>query len=725
MKKGHKGAESETTAVGLRNQAEKKARIDESQTRATLSPEEARQALHELRVHQIELEIQNEELRRSQGELEAARARYFNFYDLAPVGYCTISEKGLILEANITIATMLGMARGTLLKRPLTAFILPEDHYIYYRNRKKLFETHSTSADQACVPQVCELRMVKKDGPQFWARLDATASQDPATSSGQAHVGARVCRIMMSDITERKRAEEAMRESEARYRKLIETTRDLIYTTDRKGFLTYINPTLERILGYAHHEWTGKTFAQIIAPELIDSVKDRFRRAMKGESIPVYEVDLIRKDGTRFSVEFNVTTLYDSEGKPLGRYGIGRDVTDRNRAEGEKLILQERLQRSEKMEALGTLAGGVAHDLNNVLGILVGYSELLLDDIEESSPAWTSIMEISRGSKRAAAIVEDMLTLARRGVQTRMVVNLNANLIACQKMPEFAKLSSVHPGVRISTNLEADLLNILGSPVHLDKTIMNLVSNAAEAMPGGGELTIRTTNQYLDKPIRGYDEVLEGDYVVLSVSDTGEGIAASDMKRIFEPFYTKKIMGRSGTGLGLAVVWGTVRDHHGYINVESEEGKGSVFTLYFPVTREEASRGHVSVPLSEYIGRDESILIVDDIKAQREVAARMLGKLNYRVTTVSSGEAAVEYLQDHKADLMVLDMIMDPGMDGLDTYKKVLEAHPNQKAVIVSGFSETDRVSQAQALGAGAYVRKPYIQERLGLAVRKELDKTA
>jgi len=210
---------------------------------------------------------------------------------------------------------------------------------------------------------------------------------------------------------------------------------------------------------------------------------------------------------------------------------------------------------------------------------------------------------------------------------------------------------------------------------------------------------------------------------VMPVSDTGEGINAADLKRIFEPFYTKKIMGRSGTGLGLAVVWGTVKDHNGYINVQSEEGKGSAFTLYFPVTREELSAEAASVDISEYMGKGESILIVDDVKGQRNLAEEMLRKLNYGVTSVSSGEEAVTYLKEHRVDLMVLDMIMDPGMDGLDTYRSVLEICPKQRAIIVSGFSESERVKAVQALGAGAYVKKPYVIEKLGLAVRKELDR--
>ena len=238
-------------------------------------------------------------------------------------------------------------------------------------------------------------------------------------------------------------------------------------------------------------------------------------------------------------------------------------------------------------------------------------------------------------------------------------------------------------------------------------------------------ITIKTGNRYLDKPVSGYDEVREGDYVVLSVSDTGEGIPTGDLQRIFEPFYTKKVMGRSGTGLGLAVIWGTVKDHLGYINVESQEGKGTIFTLYFPVTREGITREQVPVSAARYMGNAESILIVDDVKEQRELAGAMLEKLNYNVVSVAGGEEAVEYLKQNAVDLLVLDMIMDPGIDGLDTYAKILEIHPHQRAIIVSGFSETERVSRAQALGAGTYVKKPYILEKLGLAVREEINRPA
>jgi Signal transduction histidine kinase len=385
--------------------------------------------------------------------------------------------------------------------------------------------------------------------------------------------------------------------------------------------------------------------------------------------------------------------------------------------------MEGRLRRAEKMEALGTLAGGVAHDLNNVLGVLVGYSELLLMEIPEGNPWRRHVSQIMQSSQRATAMIQDLLTMARRGVLVSEVVNLNEVITDYLETPEFEKLKAYHPSVAFRTELGKGLLNVKGSPVHLGKTIMNLVSNASEAISDQGDVTIRTETRYLDKPVRGYDEVEEGDYVILTVSDNGMGISARDIEKIFEPFYTKKVMGRSGTGLGLAVVWGTVKDHNGYIDVKSEDGKGSTFTIYLPATREELTRDEQKAAPAQYMGRGESILVVDDVIAQREVATSVLTKLGYKVNSVSSGEEAVEYLRTHKVDLIVLDMIMDPGIDGLDTYKMILEINPKQKAIIVSGFSETERVHQAQALGAGAYVKKPYLLERLGMAVRQELAK--
>jgi PAS domain S-box-containing protein len=525
-----------------------------------------------------------------------------------------------------------------------------------------------------------------------------------------------------TDITERKRAEEVLSEAEVRQRTILDNMPFLAWLKDAEGRYIMVNQQYAKSCGRTVDQVVGLTDLDIWPRELAEKYRaDDAEIMLSRRGIGVEEL-IAEASGTKWFETYKAPIL-NLRMEVTGTTGLARDITGRKRAEEEKRSLEERLNRAEKMEALGVLAGGVAHDLNNVLGVMVGYSELLLHREDKSSPIRPQLEAIMKGGQRAAAIVQDLLTLARRGVHGREVVNLNRITADLLKLPEFQRLSSYHPSVQIRHDLEPDLPNITGSSVHLGKTLFNLVSNGCEAMPRGGILTIRTAYQYLEKPIEGYDSVRQGEYVVLSVSDTGGGIPEADLQRIFEPFYTKKVMGRSGTGLGLAVVWGTVKDHDGYINVQSEEGKGSTFTLYFPVAREEITAENEPVPISTYMGKGESILIVDDVKEQRDLATEMLQKLNYDISSVASGEEAVVHLKSHPCDLLILDMIMDPGMDGLDTYKRVLETFPKQRAIIVSGFSESDRVHTAQALGAGAYLRKPYVMEKLGVAVRKELDR--
>jgi CheY-like chemotaxis protein len=248
---------------------------------------------------------------------------------------------------------------------------------------------------------------------------------------------------------------------------------------------------------------------------------------------------------------------------------------------------------------------------------------------------------------------------------------------------------------------------------------MNLVSNGMEAMLSGGTLRIATKNIYLDKPLKAYDEICKGDYVVLEIADEGIGIADADKAKIFEPFYTKKSMGRSGTGLGMSVVWSTVKDHNSYIELESREGWGSIFRIFFPVTREALPTDMVSFTIDHIRGNGEHLLVIDDHENQREIASAYLQKLNYRTTSVNGGEAAIEYIRDHKVDMVILDMIMDPGIDGLQTYRQLVDLQPGLKAVIASGFSETDRVKKAKQLGAGEFIRKPYTLEKIGSAIKK------
>jgi nitrogen-specific signal transduction histidine kinase len=383
---------------------------------------------------------------------------------------------------------------------------------------------------------------------------------------------------------------------------------------------------------------------------------------------------------------------------------------------------KEKLARSKKMESLGLLAGGVAHDLNNVLSGIVSYPELLLLDLPEDSQIRKAIETIKESGDRAVAIVQDLLTVARGVATTKEPLNLNGLIGDYLHSPEFNKLKQFHSTITVKTNLDRDLLNISGSHVHIRKLVMNLVSNASEAIKGSGNVTISTANRYVDTPLRGYDDINVGEYAVLAVSDDGSGISSDDLGRIFEPFYTKKVMGRSGTGLGLAVVWNVVQDHKSYIDVTSNDN-GTTFELFFPITREEISGKDLFIPLKDLKGDGEKILVIDDVESQRDISCKMLETFGYKTTAVSSGEKAVEYLKENTEDLILLDMIMDPGINGRETYERIIKIHPNQKAIIVSGFAETDDVKETQKLGAGKFLKKPLTLEKIGSAVKEEMEK--
>ena len=389
-----------------------------------------------------------------------------------------------------------------------------------------------------------------------------------------------------------------------------------------------------------------------------------------------------------------------------------------------KLIRAERkLQKIQKMEAIGALAGGVAHDLNNILAGIVGYPELLLMQLPKNSPLRKPLTAIQNTGKKAAAIVQDLLTLARRGVAVSDVVNLNDMIREYLRSPECEKLLSFHPRVEIETRLRASKPNTLGSPIHLGKALMNLVSNAAEAMADGGKIIISTENRSVVERINGYEEIAPGDYVILTVSDSGTGISPEEREKIFEPFYTKKKMGRSGTGLGMAVVWGSVKDHQGYIDIDSTEGKGAAFTLYLPITTRSGDQLQPTRKIQEYMGSGETILIVDDVEEQREIADTMLTTLGYESKAVSSGEEAIDYIRQHPVDLVLLDMILNTGINGCETYKEMIKIKPDQKAIIASGYSQTEDVKITRQLGAGQFVRKPYTLEKIGVAIKMELEK--
>ncbi|MEN8221913.1 MAG: two-component regulator propeller domain-containing protein [Acidobacteriota bacterium] len=405
---------------------------------------------------------------------------------------------------------------------------------------------------------------------------------------------------------------------------------------------------------------------------------------------------------------------------------INRDLEERviertNELEQKNMELIQ----AQKLEIIGSLAGGVAHDLNNILSGVVSYPDLLLKTIDEKDPNRKYIEIIKDSGEKAAEMVQDLLTLTRKGVINKEPISVNEIIKDFFNSPVFTKLKKNNSHINYTSDLTTEKTSIFGSSIHITKTIMNLIINASEAMPIDGTISISTNRCYLDEPLKGYDRVNEGDYIKLSIKDNGIGIDKKDLSNIFEPFFSKKRMGKSGTGLGMTVVLWTIKDHYGYVIVNSIKGKGTEFQLYFPAAMYDLEE-EKKIPESEintaHIGKGEHILIIEDDENNRELAEKILSECNFRVSSVSSGEEAVEFVEKEKVDLLILDMIMG-GIDGLETYIQILMRKGEQKAIITSGYSDNENVKETIKLGAGAYIKKPYLKMQLIKAVESELRK--
>ena len=567
------------------------------------------------------------ELSETEKSLREQENKLSSIFRAAPVGIGMVINR-VFREANDTLCQMTMYSREELLGHDARMLYPTQEDYDYVGQEK-----YRQIGEQRI--GTVETRWKRKDGTVIDIILSSTPLDPNDLAKGVTFTAL--------DITERKRAEKTLQRQNIYLESLNETALGLMRRTDLKDLFQAILDRAMRFFGtdegwifiyqsqdgaFEYKAVMGTREYQIGSRVESDSgISAEVRRTEQTVLIDDYHIWPKRANGREYDMRrATVAIPLRYEGQLAGILGLSYhddakrfededlamlermaelasialdnarlydrmklELAERKQAEEENLRLMERLQRSEKMEALGQLAGGVAHDLNNVLGILSGYSELLLLEIPEGHRSRGRVEKILQSTEKGAAIIQDLLTLARRGVMESDVINLNSIVSGFLKTPVFEKMKDYHPRVTFRTEYDKNLLNIKGSPVHLEKTLMNLVSNAAESISGPGEVTIRTESRYLDKPIKGYDEVKEGDYAVLTVSDTGMGIPAENIEKIFEPFYTKKTMGRSGTGLGLTIVWGTVKDHNGYIDVQTEVGQGTTFTLYFPVTREDLS----------------------------------------------------------------------------------------------------------------------------------------
>jgi PAS domain S-box-containing protein len=522
-----------------------------------------------------------------------------------------------------------------------------------------------------------------------------------------------------------KKAQEDLRLHEEFLNTVIDNIPAMIFVKDARDLrFLRMNKTGAELLGYDVSDFLGKNTFDLFLESEARFFADKDREVLDtGKLLDIPEEPVRTRNNGRKILHTRKIPVFDHQGTPLYLLGISEDITDQISAKAEKERLEKLLQQAQKLETIGKMAGGVAHDLNNILSGIINYPELLLLKLPQDSPLRKPLEDIQDSGKRAANVVADLLTIARGVAAIRENTSVQHLVEEYLQSPEHRKLLDSFPRITSTLHLEPDLWTISCTPVHIRKCLMNLINNAAEAFDAetGGEIVISGRNMVLEKALPDFPDAGHGKYVVLTVQDDGKGINTNDLDHVFEPFYTRKAMGRSGTGLGLTVVWNTMKDHRGAVTVESTPDKETSFSLYLPAVEGEVAASPIAAAIEDLFGQGQTILIVDDEPSQRDIASKILQHLHYTVQAVASGEKAIEHLTTHAVDLVILDMVMSPGMNGRETYEAIIARNPGQRAIIASGYADNNEVLKLQNLGAGQYVKKPYTLEQLGFAVQQAL----
>ncbi len=512
----------------------------------------------------------------------------------------------------------------------------------------------------------------------------------------------------------------SLKYSEQRFRQIFEHANDAIFIieTDKRNIVDCNRKAL-LLSNYSRSELVEKKMFELFAAQERQRLEIRKKHVLRtGYFTDDESFQFLQKGGDTIPVEMSSSKV-EISGQQLVM-NIIRNVSRRKTLEREREETATKLRNASRMEAIGLMAGGVAHDLNNILSGVVSYPELIMMQLPGDSPIRNHLQVVIDSGQRAASVVADLLTVARGASSVKELVSLNKLITEYMESPEIRRVKSLHPKVDFNLRLDPDVKAAPCSAVHIQKVLLNLVTNAAEAIEeSSGRVEVATRLRVITEN----DQVQEpspGEYGVFSVQDTGAGISQHDLDHIFDPFYTTKKMGRSGTGLGLAVVWNTAQDHDGFITLDSGE-QGTTFTFYLPMNGVVSGQAaQQSIALADLHGQG-SVLVVDDEQMLREVAEELLISLGYEVSSVNCGEDAVSFLQTNTVDLVLLDMVMEPGINGRQTFEQIIRIHPEQKAIVISGYSETRDIKRIMELGALGLLKKPYTMEQLGRAVRDAL----
>ena len=642
-------------------------------------------------------------------KLQESEEKYRSILESIEEGFFEVDHYGNFTFFNDSLCRIMGYSREELLG-------MNNRDYTTQETASRMFQLFNKTYQTGNPGMVSDFEIIRRDGSTRILEISAYLRRD---SSSQP-VG---FRGVSRDVTERKLAEEALRESEEKYRELVENANSIILRRDIEGRITFFNEFAQRFFGYAENEILGKNLRDTILPDTEPAKRDLDNLVASLQKDPerqvISEDENILRNGDTVWIAWTYKPIFDGNCKLKEVLCIGNDITELKRAENEKKDLESQLQVAQKMEAIGTLAGGIAHDFNNILQSIFSYTQILLTSKDADDPDRSRIEAIIKSVKRASDLTKRLLIFSRKVKSKLKPLNLDQEVIQIVKMLD----RMIPKMVNIEVKLAGDLKAVSADPVQIEQIMMNLGVNARDAMPDGGNLVFETKNITLDtKFCKTHLGATPGEYVLLSVLDTGHGIEKDIQTHIFEPFFTTKEVGK-GTGLGLAMVYGIVQSHGGYITCESETGKGTAFRIYFPalkIKEQEPDVEEVKLPVK---GGSETILLVDDEESIRIPCKEMLANAGYKVLTAPDGESALGIFSRkyEKIALIILDLIL-PGMGGKQCLDEIVKVNPQSQVIVTSGYSVDGSVKEAIESKAKGFISKPYESRELLNLVREVLD---
>jgi PAS domain S-box-containing protein len=639
------------------------------------------------------------EHRRADDRLRASEESYRRIIETTSEGVWLSDAAFETTFVNQRMADMLGFTREEMIGEDALRFVCHEG---------RAGATGRLARRRQGEAQTFTNEYLRKDGTTCWALAKTNALiDDRGEFAGTV--------ALLTDTTEQRGFEEAR----DRLAAIVESSEDAIVSVGLDGAITSWNLGAERLYQYSATEALGASIFVIVPPSRLAEERGVLDRVMRGEVVRQYETERRRKDGSAVEVAVTISPIRDAAGAVVAVAKIARDLTAQRGAEASHRKLEEQFRQAQKMEAVGRLAGGVAHDFNNVLSVILSYADLALDDLKPGDPMRDDMGEIRTAGRRASELTRQLLAFSRQQVLQPQVLDLDASVTGMGRM--LRRL--IGEDVELTLVAAGGLGRVLADPGQIEQVVMNLAVNARDAMPDGGKLTIETVNVELDATyVSGHVGVVPGRYVMMAVSDTGTGMDAATRARIFEPFFTTKAVGK-GTGLGLATVFGIVQQSGGHVGVYSEPGHGSVFKVYFPRTDKAPAMSHAAGP-PEALHGSETILLVEDEAQVRAVASSILRRHGYRVLEASNGVDA-QVISDGFATeihLLLTDVVM-PQMSGRKLAEKLAPRRAEMRVLYASGYTDDAIVHHGVLAEGVAFLQKPFTPESLSRKVRQELDR--